>query len=262
MSFNGSQYEEQAILGRLDRSTPEALLTSIVGEIARVGRDLAALHAQLAALETLKAVSDRIVASDVDNFASAYPTKFTIGAAHSSLCAPEFYLLEYQGDGTPVRWTGPSRQFSFNFFLDRSRFATFSLEFERTYLVDSVEYVTCFVDGESVPITVNQNERGYLATGLLPPRADHGGSILTFVCPEMKTPQEDGSSDNRILGLRFQRLTVESRPALARELALEAGRVSEDAAKAYPGARSRRAKAAGELDPVGIDAVSNEHERV
>jgi len=215
MGITSPDGDEAAILARLDRSSPERLLTSLACEMARLGREVAALRAQLAAFESVVAVADRIAASQEDGICAPYPQTFTIGAAHPSLGAPHFYGLEYGHANIPTRWTGPERQFSFTFFMDRSRDAHFRLEFESVYFSEPAERLLCLADGQDIAVSIVKSANGLAAVGALPARRDGGGSVLTFVCPSTTSPSEKGLPDTRKLGLLFQRLTVEAHPLQA-----------------------------------------------
>ena len=201
--------DEKAILERLDRSSSQALLNSLVREMAFLTREISMMRARLEVFESVKHVADRVAASENDNISIIYPTRFSIGAGHSSLSAPEFHALEYAGDGTPLRWTGPERHFSFRFFVDRRVATKFSLEFDSVIFTESIETLQCFVDGAECLLALGTTVRGRHAIGHMPIRRDRGGSVLTFVCPRTRTPESQDAPDQRKLGLLFRKLTVE-----------------------------------------------------
>ncbi len=70
--------------------------------------------------------------------------------------------------------------------------------------------LACLVDGAPVDLIVKSVIGGFEATGLMPPRKDSGGSVLTFICPAVESPAALGFADQRQLGLSFRLLTVET----------------------------------------------------
>ncbi len=123
-----------------------------------------------------------------------------------------FHELEHDPDGQPFRWTGPDPRFSFEFFINRTTPARFVLRFGPLFTGGSPIGLLCFVDGEPAPVKLQAATTCFEAVGVLPPRRDAGGSVLSFVCPQMGSPASQGLDDARMLGLLFRRLTVESTP--------------------------------------------------
>lgn len=203
--------DPNAVLASFDRSSPDRLLASIAGEIARLGQSNRQLAARVAALETLNVLVDRIAGAEQRELAAALPKSVIIDAVYSLPGSGGFYDLEYDPTGRPFRWTGPTRHFSFSCFVDRRNGASFLLEFWRIFAHVQTVAFQCLVDGEPVPTTVVQLPNGFELSGELPPRSGGDGSVLTFISPGIASPSEvDGVSDDRILGVAFQVLTITS----------------------------------------------------
>ncbi|WP_294534116.1 hypothetical protein [uncultured Rhodoblastus sp.] len=209
MNSEGSGLDAESILQRFDRSSSDALLQSIARELLRLDEANALLQARLSAMESLLALSDRIAASQEPEFAAPYPDKIAIDAADSFLGALGFYELEHDMDGLPFRWSGPDRQFSFQLFVNRQEPCYFDLTFGQFFAEAPIDRLQCRVDGENVELSLEGARGRYQASGVLPPRKDRGGTLLTFVCPEMASPESLGYADRRLLGLTFYRLTAD-----------------------------------------------------
>ena len=204
-----------AVLARFDRSSSEKLLTSLAGEIVRLTREQADLSARLVAVEQLHVVLDRLLpAANADVSGGELPKTVQIDATHSMLDGIGFYPLEFDPAGAPSRWTGPGAQFSLGFFVDRRYGGKFKLSFQRFAASVSASFMRCMLDGKPTEFAVHDLRNGYEVSGVLPPRADHGASVLTFICPATASPAQLGqSADTRQLGLAFQKLTARSTPA-------------------------------------------------
>jgi len=210
MAGVGSGLDEASVLQLFDRSTPDSLLRSIAKEFARVNQSHATLQARVSALEALRATTDRIAAGEEGSGESIYPSKVSIDAAGSFLDGVGFYGLEHDDNGVPFRWTGPETHFSFAFFIDRSAPRQFSFVFGWVSADSPVTELRCFADGgEEVVLTLTRNGSGDVATGVLPAKKGRGGSVLTFVCPKMQSPQSRGEADSRLLGVAFRVLTIQ-----------------------------------------------------
>jgi hypothetical protein len=99
--------------------------------------------------------------------------------------------------------------------VDRSVALDFTLEFETVYFIRPLKELKCYIDGEEIELNIEQGGGGHLASGVLPVRQAEGASVITFVCPDMKSPRENNLPDDRLLGVRFRRLKVNERMPLA-----------------------------------------------
>jgi len=202
-----------AILARFDRTSPDNLLVSLAAEILRLTRAHADLAARLQAVEQLQAIADRLL-PDAPGAAVALPKTVVIDATQSMLDASGFYPLEFDKDGNPLRWTGPSKEFSLTFFIDRSAGGKFKLSFSRFAASVSASFMRCLLDGKPADIAVHDQRGGFELSGVLPPRGDSGATVLSFIVPGTSSLAQLGqSTDQRQLGLCFQRLTAQSSPA-------------------------------------------------
>lgn len=199
----------ESILARFDKTTPQSLLVSIATELHRLEQMNALLLARLSAMESLQVIFDRISAAGSGAEMAAYPKKIVFDAAYSIPGAWGFYGLEYDGSGSPHRWTGPDRKFSFQFFVDRKCEAEFTLRFRRLYADSAVEEIRCFADGDELDVRLSATQGGYILSGTIPRREMDGGTVLTFVCPAVSSPAAMGrGKDIRMLGLSFQSLKI------------------------------------------------------
>lgn len=221
MRTNIKESANQSILQELDNYPFELLLEAVLAKFGHVGNFESQLSARVAVLKSLISMNDRILDTNLLARAFAYPRKVTVSAVDSSLSAPEFHAIEYASYGPPARWTGPSTNFSFDVFLDRSVTLEFVLEFENVYFDRPVEEMKCFLDGREIRLQIETGGGGYLASGILPVREGEGASVITFVCPDVRSPRENGHPDDRILGVRFRQLSVkETRPRAGNEALL------------------------------------------
>ena len=221
------------ILRRLDRASPDSLLRSLAAELARVLDAQSALEGRLAAFESLQAMADRILeAGAVAVPLARYPDRLRLDASDASLDSPGFYALEHDGAGAPYRWTGPERHSSIQLFVDRTGPLAFTLTFSRLCDDAPPHLLRAFVDGQDVELKASRSGAVYEAQGVLPPRADHGGTVITFVLPKVCSPSESGSADKRILGFAFLALAVEPlRARIAPKLAASKGDAAIHAAE-------------------------------
>ena len=232
MSKIETELDEAAIFQRFDRSTPDALLRSIAREFIRLSRANLLLAARVAALESLQDAPEGAPESGDEaaiSFASnPEPLQPGIKAVDEQTPAPPaptlaremilqptdsfsgavgLYELEYDPLGA-YRWSGPDASFSFHLPLDRSAPVSFALSFDRFFTDASVDRLECLVDGQRTAIAVQPDGAGHVAHGVAPAHDSGGGMTLTFVCPEIGSPQDIGEADGRRLGLIFRQLTL------------------------------------------------------
>ena len=214
MSQSAQGASINAVLARMDRSSPDKLLASLAAEIVRLSRESADLAARLAALEQLQAASDRLLPAGGGEAADELPKNLLVEASHALLDGGGFYPLEFDAQGNSYRWTGPGPQFGLSLFIDRQHGARFRLAFSRFAAQASPSYLRCLVDGRPAEITVHNVASGFEIGGVLPARAGGGATHLAFVVPAMASAAQLGQAgDNRPLGLCFQKLTLRANPA-------------------------------------------------
>ena len=204
--------EEAAILARFDRSSPDGLLRSIAAEFRRLHEANARLVAQMEAMVALSAMADRILAATGEEFNADLPAALVITADQYLKDSAGLHPIEYDGAGRPYRWTGPTTHFSFQVFIQRRTPSRFTLGFDEFYVPTAPEEFRCFVDGEPTPVTLARLTDHYVASGLISPRADPGGTSLIFACPRTASPQEAGKADPRKLGVSFRQLAIAAAP--------------------------------------------------
>ena len=219
-----SEIDAAAILKRLDRSAPDALLTSLASELASLHQAHQGLLARIVAIETFQSISDQVLTSIA---AVPLAKSVLVDAAFPLTVEQGFYPVEQDSAGTPYRWTGPTRTFYFELFIDRSAPCILALRFLRLFAVPlPMATVQCFVDGQPVESETDRVKQEFELHATLPSREMAGGTVVTFVCPATTSPREQGASkDDRSLGLAFRWLKIES--ALA-EKTPEAGTGSQN----------------------------------
>jgi hypothetical protein len=242
-----------AILARLDRSTPDALLKSLAGELLRLHQAYAGLLARVTAIEVSQTIHDRVASKERSRELADLPHSVMIDALSSLSARAGFYALEYDQAGNAYRWTGPEPVFFFEILLNRQSAALLRMRYSRLLVEFPNQKVRCYVDGEEIQTELVRVEGEFESRIVVPPRAGSGGTVIMFVCPGVAAPVDlQLSNDARKLGLAFRWLRIDR---LAPEIAPEA--TNADAAPIFgpiaaPSAaleamapRPRRARSAG-----------------
>ena len=186
------------------------LVGALIKELGELHRQVAQLQKEMAAYRDYQAARDRwLVIDTVQKSRAQLPKVVTIDASQSLHPRQGFYGLEYGGKGTPFSWTGPSQNFSFDIFVDRSQGATLELRALSCINFEKQKDIRLFVNGETVPVTVTKNGHGMLLNADLPARDDDRATNLIFFVPEVMKPT--GAGDKRTLGIAFHSLNVQSR---------------------------------------------------
>lgn len=185
----------------------------LTDEIASLHRELAALKSEVAALTDFRSSRGIVLEPPAVVAAPSLPQRVTIEADHMLRPHDGFYGVEHTSDGTPFRWTGPSVQFCFNVYVDRSNGADL-----RLFALTSIDFevqkkIVLIADGETLPVNVEPDSGGFAVTAFLPARVDQGATGLVFVLPAVLTPLS--GTDGRALGLAFGRLSIIARKAEA-----------------------------------------------
>lgn len=199
-----------AILSRLDRSTPDALLKSLAEEFVRLYQAHRSLLARMHALEVTETFYDQIAADQERIAMKLLPRSVTVEAAFSLAAESGFYHLEYDERGTPYRWTGPEPTFTLDVMVDRTRPTQLRMRYLHIHSRHADHTVQCYVDGEPLDVTMVQNDGEFEVHGELPTRDTAGGTVVTFICPSVSSPGIfDESQDIRQLGLAFRWLRID-----------------------------------------------------
>jgi hypothetical protein len=207
MSF--FEAETEAIIARLDQRDLIGLVRSIAKELSQIQSAHNDLLGRMVAIESMQAVFDRLYAQAATTVEAALPRSIQIRADEALPPSWGFWALEYEPEGTPFRWTGPSSVFSFDFSLDRSAPAAFTVEFGRMFDSSGVGELRCQVDGENVGASLFLTSHCHELRGIIPPRTHGGATTLAVTCPAMTSPAALlATDDHRSLGLSFRRLTV------------------------------------------------------
>ena len=186
------------------------LVRGLIDEISDLHREIADLRRELSALSDYQSMRDRWLSLEEDAPRIVrFPRLVAIEPGQPMRTADGFYPAEISGGGIPFRWTGPSAQFSFNLFIDRTRGADLRLETINCMDVVVQKNMALLVDGESVPVEVTVDEMAFTATAALPARADGRSTNLVFILPCVIAPLD--SHDSRQLGVAFRQLVVAAR---------------------------------------------------
>jgi hypothetical protein len=194
-------------LQKLLEKRGQDLVRGLIDEFRTLNRDVVSLKRELAALADYHAARDRLLA--IETAAARIlrlPRVVSIEADQNLRFQDGFYALEHTSDGTPFRWTGPSPQFSFDVFVDRTNVVQLKLEALSCIDFEIQKNISLLADGDSIPVTVERTEFGFEATATLPPRDGHDATGLVFLLPSALVPP--GSEDTRALGLAFRRFSA------------------------------------------------------
>jgi hypothetical protein len=205
MEDSGPDGRLKSLLGKRG----DELVQGCVEELGILHRELALLRREVSSLADYQASSDlRLVAAGE---ARPLPRTVTIDADQMLRTHDGFYSVEHTSDGTPFRWTGPSVQFCFSVFVDRSAGADVQLLALSSIDFEIQKKVALVADGQTIPVVVATDPPGFAIKAFLPPREDHGVTSLVFVLPAVLTPPD--SNETRALGIAFARLSVTARMA-------------------------------------------------
>jgi hypothetical protein len=188
----------------------DQLVEGCVDELGILHQELALLRRELSALADYQSSRGLELATH-DGGGPLLPKSVTIEADQMLRPHDGFYPVEYTSEGIPFRWTGPSVQFCFSVFVDRSAGADVNLLALTSIDFELQKNLTLIADGETVPVEVVPEPSGFAITAFVPPRPDRGVTSLVFVLPAVLAPP--GGTDARQLGIAFARLSVAARRA-------------------------------------------------
>jgi hypothetical protein len=199
-----------ARLSALLEKRGQDLVRGLIEELHELRREVAALKRELSALSDYQSSRDRLLAIErVSESIAPLPRNAVIESDQLLRAEDGFYPVEQTSDGTPFRWTGPSREFSFDVFVDRTYGAEIRLAALNCMDFEIQKNVALLVDGEPVSQTMEPEGSGFTLTAFLSPRKGSQATDLVYVLPAVIVPT--GSEDKRPLGIAFARLTATAR---------------------------------------------------
>jgi len=121
-----------------------------------------------------------------------------------------FHDLEHDPRGVPFRWTGPSKDFSFEFGMDRSdsRLALISMLKSGRINGSYLERIRVFVDGRPVPCSFSLGRMPSIEFEIPKRNSSMASTTISVECDVWSPSQEDGSEDQRTLGIPFVELSI------------------------------------------------------
>lgn len=210
--------ERIANLLKAKRGQGLELADVIASELALLHSMYAQLADQIRELKTYQEFlsSNDLISSLEESFGGELdlPEAMIVDAFQLFDAQDGFYPMEYTAQGSPYRWTGPERHFSFSVNVDRSK--PLAIWLEVAEVVDDERQTALVVLADGVPYTMElepRGEGGYAGRLVLAPRPRFRGFNLTFIVPV--TLQREG--DMRKLGVAFQRLAIAPFDASAAE---------------------------------------------
>ena len=146
-------------------STPSLDLMNDIGEKLSELQSLAARYSDQVqqAAQTFSARLKSL--EDAIGLQSGLPHSVTIDAIHPA-ADNGFYDIEYEESGWPFRWSGPSRDFSFDLKIDRS--APLRLRIHLIAMIDFKQQsdLLLLVNGVSVQIRLAEHEEGGVGSNI------------------------------------------------------------------------------------------------
>ena len=189
----------------LDKRGSELIL-SLIEEIANLNIRLEQALRQIQALRSFESLQDHLIAIDPPRTADPRPAVVKLDASQLLNPSDGFHNLEYSLSGVPYRWTGPSREFSFNLFVSRAHPVEMVLRATRLMEPQLQSEVVLIADGEPMNVKFVQDGDKWAARTVLPARKDLGATNLTFVLATVGSPPN--STDTRTLGIAFHDLEI------------------------------------------------------
>jgi hypothetical protein len=198
------------------------LVQAIAAEMGVLDAKINALRSELQALEQYSIAAERFMnisagtEPDEDNFVDRlrFLAENYISPKHN------FHNIEYSQDGVPYRWTGPEKEFSFVFLLDRQMPLRVDLLILQFMDVDRQTPLALFIDGARVKCTMMPMVSGsYLVSATIPPRSSKSRTPteIVYVVREVLQPR---SVDTRPLGVAFSELQLSPEPDAEESLPL------------------------------------------
>lgn len=204
-------------LNALAERRGQDLVVGLVQEIKSIHQEIVSLRRELSALSSYQEAKDRwLVLENIERDGPPLPRTVVIEADQHLDPRSGFYPMEYTEDGSAFCWTGPSRKFTFDIFIDRKAGARLNLYAMQLPNFERQKNLMLFVDGEATPLVSSVDSQGYQFFAEMPPTERRTGTNLSFVLPEVFLPPSSTDTP-RFLGLAFKRLVVVSHTAVAHE---------------------------------------------
>lgn len=214
----------------LDKRGPDLIL-SLVEEIANLNIRMELALRQIQALRSFESLKDHLITIDTTRTIDPRPATLKLDASQLLSPSDGFYHLEYSVEGVPYRWTGPSREFSFNVFVSRTRPVDLALRATRLMDPKLQSAFILIADGDPMNMEFAEEGEKWVARTVLPARTDLGATHLTVVLPSIGRPLD--SPDTRTLGIAFHDLEMRPRMDIA-EPVLAPAPMSNGSAPADP----------------------------
>jgi len=182
-------------------------VATLATQLAEVTAELAGLRRRLAVIEQVERYRD-IVLNRHATQPWTPPSSFRIDARDFHSAAEGVYSLEYDNTGTAYRWTGPDHFTRFRFNVDRA--VPLSVRFVLWWVGKNIDGtpLTVDVEGATYPLRPADDPHAYIA-GPVPPRDGSEPTDVFLHVPVLHMPQDDGSSDNRRLGVAVTSISLE-----------------------------------------------------
>lgn len=141
---------------------------------------------------------------------SSVTSNLSISADYPLPTEQGFYELEYDQNGTVMRWTGPSKMFFFDLCFDRTQKRELTLKILSPLSERNVSEMKCFVDSHEIILQKTKQGGMDSIKAVLPEKRDFATTKISFEIPEVTRPSEKNpnSEDKRILGVAFYELII------------------------------------------------------
>ena len=192
------------------------------GDLAALRAEVADLRARLEGFERILQIRDAALAAAPAPAPSAaiappppagappparLPAQFEIAADELLPVHDGFYRLEWGPEGA-FRWTGPGAEVRFEAWIDRTQPLVATLQLFHFGLPNNAKDLVLEVDGTAHPLARQGNDK-ILRSEPIAARPGDGPSRLTLKVAHVHSPAARGGTDQRILGVAFQRLRLD-----------------------------------------------------
>ena len=182
---------------------------ALQARVATLEGEMRAMRAQVAALFELERFRDVVLVRHASYPAPPPPAR-RLDARDFVDAADGFHNLEYDGQGTAYRWTGPGHFTRARFHIDRSVPVAVALRLSSLGVHTDLDRITVDVDGTVYPMRRLGGQGIALGAGPVPPREEGGLTELFFHIPRLFSPSDTGFNDERKLGVAV--LSIEVAP--------------------------------------------------
>jgi len=182
------------------------LIHTLTEEIISLNIKMELALRQIQAMKSFESLKDYLITVDTAKVADPRPTVLKLDATQLFNPRDGFHTLEYSQAGVPFRWTGPSREFSFNVFVSRVHPVELVLRANSLLKPELQSALVLIADGEPINLSLAQEGEKWEARTVLPARMGLGATHLTFVSASVGSPPD--SADTRLLGIAFCELEI------------------------------------------------------